>query len=175
MADRFQRIFDSLTEEVVVIDRDLRITYANPAWIRRLGLDSTQIIGKICHQVLLGLGTPCDRALCGAHQVFHSAEPALVSCQGHTHKTRMRGAQISASPILNAHGEVVEVVHILSDAGTLQEDLDNAAAQLEAESSVPTESMTLVRTRHGLRKKTATHPLRRQHQRNNPVSRPVRI
>ncbi len=150
MADRFQRVFDSLTEEVVILDRDLHITYANPAWLRRLGLDSTQVIGKSCHQVLLGVGTPCDRALCGAHQVFRSAEPAQVSCQGHTHEKPIRGAQISASPILNAHGEVVEVVHILSNADTLQDDLERAAVQLGAESSLPAELMTLAQTRHGL-------------------------
>jgi PAS domain S-box-containing protein len=121
MADRFRHILDSLTEEVVIIDRRLRITYANPAWMRRLGLEPDQVIGHHCHQVLLGVGNPCDLELCGMRGVFDNGQPAQISCAGQTRRTLEYEAQITASPVFDPQGDVVEVVHILKARNPLQQ------------------------------------------------------
>ena len=70
MVDRFQRIFDSLTEEVVVLDHDLRIAYANSAWLARLGLTSSRVLGRTCHDLLLNKDTACALETCVAQQAF---------------------------------------------------------------------------------------------------------
>jgi PAS domain S-box-containing protein len=113
MPDRFRHILDSLKEEVIIVDRDLCITYANPAWMRRLGLEPAQVVGRRCHEVLLGVETPCKAEICGMRNVFASGQPARVSCKGQTTGTGEATAQISASPVFDSHGEVIEVIHFL--------------------------------------------------------------
>ena len=103
MVDRFQRIFDSLTEQVVVIDQDLRITYANRAWLDHYGFTGPEALGRPCHD-LFGTGTSCPSEECAAQQAFDTGRPAWLLCQG-TDKDSL----LSASPILDSAGQVVEV------------------------------------------------------------------
>lgn len=112
MADRFQRIFDNLTEEVVVLDRDLRIAYANAAWMRRVGLTRSEVIGHICHQVLLNTDTPCALSTCAAQQVFKSGLPTRLACPGHASQEWPADAQLSVSPVIDSSGQVIEVTQV---------------------------------------------------------------
>ena len=104
MVDRFQRIFDSLTEQVVVLDQDLRIAYANSAWLDRLGLTPSKALGCTCHDVLLNKGTGCAFEVCAAQQAFDTGRPVRLTCQG-----TEQGLFLSASPILDSTGQVAEV------------------------------------------------------------------
>ncbi len=108
MGDRFQTIFDSLAEQVLVVDRDLRITYANPAWIGRVGLTASQVFGRPCHQVLASMDMPCVKELCAAQQVFQTGKPLHWRCQGHEQQNGEQETRLSASPIFDAQGQVVE-------------------------------------------------------------------
>ncbi|MGD2205612.1 MAG: GAF domain-containing protein, partial [Anaerolineae bacterium] len=110
MVERFQHLFDSLTEAVVTIDQDLRITFANPAWIRQVGLSPSQIIGKRCYQVLRKATTPCAPELCPPQKVFQTGQPnrsIREDCQSQDHVV-----EISASPVFDSAGRVVEVLQI---------------------------------------------------------------
>ena len=115
MVDRFQRIFDSLTEEVVVLDQDLRVTYANSAWLDRLGLTQTKALGRTCHDLLLEEGTRCSLEVCATQQAFDSGHPVRLACQGMDYCPFL-----SASPILNSASQVTEVALVChgSDSDT---------------------------------------------------------
>jgi len=113
MVDRFKRIFDSLTEEVVVIDRELRIAYANPAWIRRLGLAPSLVLGQPCHQILLEADAPCAIEECTTRQVFATGQVTRMLCLGYRQQDPDRCASLSISPIFDSLGQVTEVVQIL--------------------------------------------------------------
>ena len=113
MVDRFQHLFDSLTEEVVVVDRDLRIGYANPAWIRRVGLPSSGILGHKCHHVLLDSSAPCAAETCAVQQVLKTGQAVRLTCQGLKEKTGPGWGELSASPVFDATGQVSEVIQIL--------------------------------------------------------------
>ena len=118
MADHFRQVLDSLTDEVILVDRDLRITYANPAGMHRLGLEPDQVIGQLCHEVLLGTDTPCQAEFCGARKVLASGHAARFSCQGRMPGRSGAGTQISASPLFDSDGQIVEVAYFLCrDAG----------------------------------------------------------
>jgi PAS domain S-box-containing protein len=132
MTERFRHALDSLTEEVVIIDRELRITYANPAWMRRLGLRPDEVIGRYCHQVLLGVGTPCDVELCGMREMYRSGRPDQISCEGQVQRLSQHGVQISASPVFNDDGEVVEVVCRLTAGEALRQEPNKIAAVEDA-------------------------------------------
>jgi GAF domain-containing protein len=116
MVDRFQRIFGSFTEEVVVLDRDLRITYANPAWLRRVGVRWAQVVGRTCHEVLLSADAPCASELCDAQQVFNTGHPLGLMCPGFGQQSFGHAVQLSVSPILDSHGQIIQVVQIFYPA-----------------------------------------------------------
>ena len=113
MGDRFQRIFDNLTEEVVVLDQDLRLVYANPAWLRLAGLDLSQVVGRTCHQVFQDGDQPCATHACAAQQVFKSGHPVQLACTGCLRQDCHPAAQLSCSPVLDSLGQVIEVVQVL--------------------------------------------------------------
>jgi GAF domain-containing protein len=120
MVDRFQRIFDSLTEEVVVLDQDLRIAYANPAWLDRLDLTSSKVLGHTCYDVLLNAGTACAVEVCAAQQAFETGRPVQLTCQGVERQTSEQGPYLSVSPIRDSTGQVAEVALVshFSDSHT---------------------------------------------------------
>jgi PAS domain S-box-containing protein len=45
-------IFDALPTGVLILDRDMRITAANPAAVRTIGRPSEQLVGSLCRQIL---------------------------------------------------------------------------------------------------------------------------
>jgi GAF domain-containing protein len=114
MGDRFQHLFDSLADEVVVLDRDLRITYANPAWLRRVGLLSPQVQGQTCYQVLLGAAAPCAAEVCSVQQAFRTGQPHRGACEAYDQLIDAQTLSTTASPVLDEQGIVSEVVLSLS-------------------------------------------------------------
>ena len=113
MVDRFQHLFDSLTEEVVVVDRDLRIAYANPAWMHRVGLSPSQVFGHPCYKVLSETDIPCSTATCAVQQVFETGQPTRSTCQGLEQRSHGENLLVSASPVFDRQGQIVEVAQIL--------------------------------------------------------------
>ncbi|MBN1659743.1 MAG: GAF domain-containing protein [Anaerolineae bacterium] len=107
MVDRFQHLFDSLAEKVVVVDRDLRITYANPAWVRCFGQPDTPIIGRLCPGAVQA-GDSCPMAQCPAQRVFETGQPLTFWCAAPAVPNHL----VSASPMLDDAGQVVEVVQV---------------------------------------------------------------
>jgi signal transduction histidine kinase len=136
MADRFQRIFDSFTEEVVVLDRDLRIRYANPAWLGHMGLQRAQVVGRTCHEVLLGADVPCARELCDAQHVFETGHALSLMCPGFGQQFLGNAFRLSVSPILDSDGQISQVIEILYLA-TEQTSAPQADTMQYAETSQP--------------------------------------
>ncbi len=117
MVDRFQHLFDSIAEEVVVVDRELCIIYANPAWMRSIGLLPSQVLGHPCHQVLLQSDSPCDAEICALQKVFQTGQPARSLCLGC--KRHAQAVRLGASPIFDSAGQVTQALQIVYPAGDL--------------------------------------------------------
>jgi PAS domain S-box-containing protein len=111
MTDRFQHLFDSIVEQVVVVDQDLRITYANPAWMRRVGLTLSQVLGQPCHQVLLTVSAPCGVEDPAPQQVLQTSQPVRKVCWGCArHK---QAVEVVASPVFDSAGAVRQVIQVI--------------------------------------------------------------
>ena len=52
-------ILDASVDRIRLVDKDLRIIWANKTTTKELGLDPEEIIGKTCYEVLVGRNTPC--------------------------------------------------------------------------------------------------------------------
>ena len=130
MVDRFQHIFDSLTEQIVVLDQDLRIAYANSAWLDRHGVAASEALGRMCHDLLLSTSTACACETCAVQQAFDTGCPVWLACPG-------MGADptLSASPIPDSAGRVTEVALVsrFPDPDTAQAPPASAEALRRAE------------------------------------------
>jgi PAS domain S-box-containing protein len=115
MVDRFQQLFDSLTEEVVVVDRDLRVRHANSAWLDRVGFTSSKILGRPYQDLL---PTPDGRLapeLKAAQQAFDTGRPVRPRCGDAYRRASGSHSNLCASPVLNSAGQVSEVVLVFHD------------------------------------------------------------
>jgi len=113
MTDPFQHLFDSLKEEVVVIDRDLRVFYANAAWLQRAGVSLAQVVGQPCYKVLLGSETACASGTCVVQEVIRSGQPPELPCKDSRQCVASNDHLISASPVLDEEGQVVQVIRVV--------------------------------------------------------------
>ena len=59
IASNDQLILESLSQPVTLIDKDLNITYSNPARNSYFNSSASNIIGKKCYAVIHGLDNPC--------------------------------------------------------------------------------------------------------------------
>jgi PAS domain S-box-containing protein len=141
MVDRFRRLFDSIAEEVVVVDRDMGITYANPAWMRHVGVPPSRLEGQSCPEIFLEMAVRCDAEICASQRVFQTGQPAWLVCEGC--EKHGRAVEIAASPVFDDNGQatnVLEIIHPLTHrspgtqpAPARQQSRETRARQSEAE------------------------------------------
>jgi PAS domain S-box-containing protein len=113
-------IIDSLDDELMVIDTDLRITQVNAAVTRRHGGEEAPLIGRHCYEVSHGLQEPCasPECECPVRKVLASGKPERVT---HVHTvdtndgSEDRYVDIIATPVTDGLGNIVEVVELLRD------------------------------------------------------------
>ncbi len=111
MTQRFRHLFDSLVDEVVVLDQDLRIVYANPAWLRRVGLSASQVLGQPCHEIRHGLQSPCPASKCTIQQTLQTGQPTRVTHASYE-LPNAAWSDLSVSPVFDSSGQVVEAIAI---------------------------------------------------------------
>jgi signal transduction histidine kinase len=152
MVDHLQRVLDSFTDEIVVIDPDFRITYANSAWLRRADLVPAQIFGRPCYQILLGAGTPCSPEECAAQQVLRTRQPVRLRHQSCAPGAADHETPVAASPVIDPDGLVAEVVEVRTPSAaqtdqpplTAGEDALAVAQRLAGQLAIGLENSRLV-------------------------------
>jgi len=119
-------IFNSLEDELIVIDRDYRIIQANEAALSRHGRHRRGIIGKPCYEISHGQPGPCHppHHECPLQEVWETGKPARVT---HCHISHVNGEEreryldIIASPITDKRGNVIAVTEIMRDVTEAKE------------------------------------------------------
>ena len=119
-ADYLQVIIDSLDDELIVIDRDLRVTQVNAAVLKRHESTRSKVIGQHCYEVSHGVTEPCQPPACECPvtRVWETGKPVRVS---HTHlydiggESQERNVDIIASPLRDSQGNITEVVELMRD------------------------------------------------------------
>ncbi len=117
MADRFRHLFDSLNEEVVAFDRDLRLVYANSAWFRRVGLTPAQVLGQPCYRVLLDAEAACAPVTCIVQEALRTGQVMEHPCQADAPCGLSSEHLIAVSPVFDDQGGVLEVFAIADARG----------------------------------------------------------
>jgi signal transduction histidine kinase/HAMP domain-containing protein len=114
--DYLVTLFDSLEDELMVVDKDFRVIEVNRSYLRKRA-DGRSPVGEPCYLVAGSAKGLCDpqHAGCPARAVWQTGQPsrvthALESPAGHT--TYM---DIVASPIRDERGNVVSVLEVARD------------------------------------------------------------
>ncbi|MCL5107274.1 MAG: PAS domain-containing protein [Chloroflexi bacterium] len=109
-------LFDSLEDEVAIIDRDYRVVGVNRARQRRRG-HAKSLIGETCYAAFYNLDEPCDqgRGRCPAKSVWRTGQPARVT-HAHVNESGVVSyLDVVASPIRDGDGHVINVLEVARD------------------------------------------------------------
>jgi PAS domain S-box-containing protein len=105
-------ILDASVDRIRLVDKDMRIIWANRTTTRELNVSPEEIIGQTCYELLFGWDVPC--ADCPAQKALETGEieHAVV------HQAESRGVREEsywddyAVPIKNGSGEIVNLIQI---------------------------------------------------------------
>ena len=154
LAQSFQeldKIFNTTTDAMRVINVDFEITRVNEAFAALTGLALEEIPGKKCYDIFPGPG--CHTADCPLRQILAGNESLSVESEKKVTKSGwVIFCSITAKPIKNRHGEVVEVVESFRDISTWKELEQNLLlAKKNAEQASRIKSQFLANMSHEIR------------------------
>jgi PAS domain S-box-containing protein len=103
-------ILDASIDRIRLVDKDLRILWANKTTTRELNVSSEDLVGKFCYQVFAGRDTPCPECptkkafISGnvEHTVLH--QPHFQDIEGESYWDAY------ATPVTNESGDVENVI-----------------------------------------------------------------
>jgi len=133
---RVKQIFDSIPDEIVVLDREMVIQDANAAFLRNNDLRLGDIRGCHCYEVDQAVRGECQVALenCPFFAVTETKEAASIVRKHFDDDGNVRYAAIVAGPIVDHHQNLVGVVEMTRDIThriQLEKDLEETEVQLK--------------------------------------------
>ncbi len=115
--DFYTTMFDSVRESILVIDRDYRIVKANRQALRNRNLNERQCMGEYCYVISHRNSVPCKSLglACPLEEVFVTGRAIDLTHVHYDGNGRPLYEEISATPIKNDAGEVIQVIEVLRD------------------------------------------------------------
>jgi len=118
-----ETILNSMSEAVYVVDRNMRIQYANPAAEKLTGSSIDESIGKYCHHIFCERSFRCEED-CPPKKAMKERTPILHREAETRHRNgQVRQTQISISPYFD-NGECVGSVIVMKDNTELRKAED---------------------------------------------------
>lgn len=120
-----QDIADGMEDELLVIDSDYRVLFANSAVRGRFQKGAESPIRRLCYEALHGRDRPCSAPLwdCPLQEVLQSGNMTTV-----IHPIRTLGAntylKITTYPLRDSHGNTKAIVELRRDV-TAERELEN--------------------------------------------------
>ncbi len=142
--DYLHTIIDSLDDELMVLDRELRVKRVNRRLIERVGVKEEELLGKLCYQVsakrgLVG-GEVCD---CPVQEVLESGTPRRVVHTRPGEDGTQIYTQIVLSPVKDEGGRTVEVIELARDI-TEEKRLQEEVLRRNRELSILNETASVI-------------------------------
>ncbi len=109
-------ILDNVNDLVVIMTPELRCKFMNSSARQTAKISSREVSGKICHEALFG-DSPCPvaAAQCPAAAVVKTGLSQTTAIPLTLHDDIQRLFEITASPIKDETGNIVEVVEVFRD------------------------------------------------------------
>jgi len=120
------QVLDDVEDELVIIDREFRVRFANSAARARLGGESESPVGRPCYEVLYGRDGPCSPpfSVCPLRDVGQG-DGGAVLVRSECDEKDNRYSRISAYALRDDEGNVAGAVELVRD--------DTATRELETQ------------------------------------------
>ena len=132
---RIAQIFQSIPDEVLVLDDEMVIREANAAFLRNNGLEIGDVVGRHCYETDSAIRGECQVAVgnCPFFQVMQDRQTHSMVRKHFDSEGNPRFAAIVAAPVLDADGHptgMVEMVRDITHRIQLEEELKATEVQL---------------------------------------------
>jgi len=111
-------VLDSLNDSVMIIDsKDFKIVGANKPFLQEFGVQEEETIGRTCYEVTHHRGDVCVSPddICPLVETVKTGRRFTVEHIHDTKEGKKSYKEISASPIKDNDGAVVQIVHVSKD------------------------------------------------------------
>jgi PAS domain S-box-containing protein len=111
-------VLDSLHDSVMIIDaREFKIVGANASFLKEFGVQEKEVIGRTCHEITHHLSDICQPPdnPCPLLNTVKTRGHSLVEHVHYTSDNKKIYAEVSTSPIKDASGKVVQIIHVERD------------------------------------------------------------
>lgn len=113
-----ETVLNSMNDAVSIIDvKTFKIVGANQIFFEQLGLREVEVIGKPCYEITHHRDSPCTppEDMCPLLETLDTGKHSVFE---HVHYQKDGGkvyVEVSASPIEDENGKVIQVVHVARD------------------------------------------------------------
>ncbi len=118
-SDEFSRlVLDSMADSISIIDTsDYRIVAVNRVFLKEVGLPLEKVIGKKCYALTHHRSDPCELSddPCPLLNVVEEGGHFKVEHVHYRDNGQKIYMEVSASPIKDASGKVVQIIHVARD------------------------------------------------------------
>ena len=119
---------NAIADPVLIIDKNYKIVFVNDAALDLCGVDREEVVGKNCHEISHHCPMPCiPPETCPHREVFATGKPSIVKHEHCCTEGKKKIFSITASPITNAEGQVVQMMEVLRDIT----EAENTASALQ--------------------------------------------
>jgi PAS domain S-box-containing protein len=115
-SENLTKVYGAVSDGIILVNPDYTIEDANPAACKMLGRSREDIVGKPCYEINHGLKRPCPQKKwkCSVREISAGRSfPGTV--HEHFHNGDKRYVKVTASPIKDEKGKVVQIVEIVRD------------------------------------------------------------
>jgi PAS domain S-box-containing protein len=108
-----ENIVNGIAEQIILLSKDFKILWANKTFLEQFGCTMKELAGNYCYAVTHNLQSPCQppHDTCPIFKVLETGIPVK---EVHTHfgSNGEFLSEVSAYPIKDKKGQIVEFVHI---------------------------------------------------------------
>jgi two-component system NtrC family sensor kinase len=112
-SSELQTLFDSITDDISIINADFTIRNANARYLKTIGKTLKELEGKKCHELYWNTASPCEQ--CAVARVFKTGEPVLRQKVILKRGDEQKHLEISAYPVFDDRRKIVNVIEYVRD------------------------------------------------------------
>jgi PAS domain S-box-containing protein len=134
--ERIAQIFDSIPDEVVVVDTTMVVQHANATFLKHHDITLDEVRGRHYYNVSEQLRGKCDISKVNEafHHVLNEKGPHSIVCKYFDPNDEARYMAIEVAPLLNLNGSITGMIEMTRDISRrilLEEELKATEVQLK--------------------------------------------
>ncbi len=117
----YRTLMHNIHEDILVLDRDYRITDVNNSFLATMGLTRPEVLGQPCYQVSHGFDSPCPvhGLECPLQEVFETGRPTNYYHEHRHADGTTRVVDVLMSPLQDEAGQVSQVIEVVRDVSDI--------------------------------------------------------